>query len=51
MFFQTGAITPGVAADAAADAAAQSTGVYKTGLAPVNVQGFQFTFRQLPGNC
>jgi len=51
MFFQTGAITPGVAADAAANGAAQSTGVHTTGVAPVNVQGFQFTYRQLPGNC
>ena len=51
MFFQTGAITPGAAPDAAANAAAQSTGVHTTGVAPVNVGGFQFTYRQLPGNC
>jgi len=47
MFFQTGVLTPGNTGGTAA----QSSGVHTAAIAPVNVQGFQFTYRQLPGNC
>ena len=48
MFFQTGVLTPGNTAGATA---AFSTGVHTAAIAAANVQGFQFTYRQLPGNC
>jgi hypothetical protein len=52
MFFQTGVITPGSPGATDPTASAFSTGVYTTAIAaPVNTQGFSFTYRQLPGNC
>ena len=51
MFFQTGVLTPGNGDPAANPGAAFSTGVHTAGIAPAGVQGFQFTYRQLPGNC
>ena len=48
MFFSTGVLTPG---NTAAATAAFSTGVHTAGIAPASVQGFKFTYRQLPGNC
>jgi len=49
MFFQTGVLTPGNGNPAGN--AAFSSGVHTAGIAGANVQGFQFTYRQLPGDC
>ena len=49
MFFQTGVLTPGNG-DVTGNAAF-SSGVHTAGIAGANVQGFQFTYRQLPGDC
>ena len=49
MFFQTGVLTPGNGNTGGAEIF--STGVHTQGAAPANVRGFQFTYRQLPGNC
>jgi len=49
MFFQTGVLTPGNG-DPTGNAVF-SSGVHTAGAAGANVQGFQFTYRQLPGNC
>ena len=51
MFFQTGVLTPGNGNPAAAPGSAFSSGVHTAAIAAANVQGFQFTYRQLPGNC
>ena len=50
MFFQTGVLTPANTAGAAGNAVF-SSGVHTAAAAGANVQGFQFTYRQLPGNC
>ena len=49
MFFQTGVLTPGNGNTAGDEIF--STGVHTQNVAPANVRGFEFTYRQLPGNC
>ncbi len=52
MFFQTGVVTPGSPGAAEGTASAFSTGVTTTANAAyTNRQGFQFTYRQIPGDC
>lgn len=48
MFFQTGVQTPG---SPTPGNAVFSSGVHTAAATPAAVQGFEFTYRQLPGNC